>query len=70
MSLKNIIQDLHSKYNTLFLTKRQAADALSVSVATLDNYRRAGAITGKPRGRKIYFSIEEIAKALRDGIEV
>jgi len=70
MSLKEIIKDLHSKYNTLFLTKIQTAKALDVSVSTLDNYRKQKLIIGKPRGRKIYFSIEEVAKTLRDGIDV
>ena len=70
MSLKDIINKIVADYNgKLFLNKKEAAKSLDVSTASIDNYRRIGQLKSINRGQRIMFSVETIAKAMRDGID-
>jgi len=70
MSLKETINKLVADFNgELYLTKKETARALRVSVASVDNYRSMGLIKATKRGQKVYFSVDVIAKVLRDGID-
>ncbi len=68
MSLKETINKLLADFDgELYLNKKQTARAQKISVATLDNYRGMNLLGGIRSGSKVYFSVDVIAKALRDG---
>lgn len=49
----------------LLITRREAAEALSISVDTLDDLRRTGKLTGVTIFSRVYFTPE----ALREFVE-
>ena len=60
MSLKHITNKLIADFSgELFLSKKQAAIALSVSITTIDNYRLVNQLKTIKRGQKIMFSVQE-----------
>jgi len=44
----------------LLITRKEAAEALSISVDTLDELRSAGKIAAVTIGARVYFSPEEL----------
>jgi len=70
IGLKDIINQVTADWNgSLYGTKAQGAEALDVSSTTIDNYRSKGILKSVKRGGKVYFSAEEIARAIRDGLD-
>jgi len=70
MSLKDIQNKIITDFNgALFLTKKETAKALAVSVASIDNYRLLNQLKAIKRGQRVMFSVQEIARAMRDGID-
>jgi hypothetical protein len=70
MVLKDIIYKIMTDNNgALYLSKKESAKVLGVSVGTLNNYRSLGQIKAIRRGRKITFSVEVLAMVMRDGID-
>lgn len=45
----------------MLLTKKETANELNISQATIDRLRKSGAISSKKIGGGIYFTLNEIA---------
>lgn len=59
------LNNLRQKYpKKSLLKKKETAEELNVSVATLDRLRKSNAISSKKVGGGIYFTLEEIASFL------
>ena len=70
MLLKEIVAKIVKDWDgDLYGTKTQASKSLNISKNTLDNYKNIGLLPFIRRGRKVYFSADVIAKAIRDGID-
>ena len=55
------LENLKQKYKKSLLSKKEAADELSISTATLDRLRKQGLIRSKKVGGGIYFTLNELA---------
>ena len=55
------IEHLYKKYKKSLLSKKEAAEELSISITTLDRLRKQGLIRSKKVGGSILFTITEIA---------
>lgn len=58
MTTKEILQ---TKYNKSLLTKKETAQELNISQASLDRLRKMGSISSKRVGGMILFTINEIS---------
>jgi len=61
MSIRESIQQ---KYGKSLLKKKEAAEELRISQATLDRLRKNGEIRSKKIGGGIFFTVQEIASFL------
>ena len=57
---------LRANHEKMLLSKKQTANELGVSEATLDRMRQSGSITSKKVLGQVMFSIDEIARFLAD----
>ena len=64
--MQETISLLRENHKKMLLTKKETAQELSVSEATLDRLRKDGAITSKRVMGQIMFGIDEIARFLED----
>ncbi len=55
------LENLQQKYKKSLLSKKEAAEELSISTATLDRLRKQGLIRSKKVGGGIYFTLNELA---------
>lgn len=55
------LEHLRQKYKKSLLSKKETAEEISVSTATLDRLRKSGAIKSKKVGGGVFFTINEIA---------
>ena len=55
------LENLQQRYKKSLLSKKEAAEELSISTATLDRLRKKGQIRTKRVGGGIYFTLNEIA---------
>jgi predicted site-specific integrase-resolvase len=55
------IEQLYKKYKKSLLSKKEAAEELNISIATLDRLRKQGLIRSKKVGGGIYFTLNELA---------
>ena len=68
MTNKELVAMLYSKYGKMQLTKAETAHEIGVSIATLDNMRRDGLITGKKVSHQIFFTLTTIVNHLSEQI--
>jgi predicted transcriptional regulator len=61
MSQIEFIEMLRTNYKKMLLTKKETANELNISQATIDRLRKSGAISSKKIGGGIYFTLNEIA---------
>ena len=64
MSQMELTQMLRENYKKMLLTKKETAQELSVSEATLDRLRKNGEIDSKKVLGQIMFSIDEVSRFL------
>ena len=55
------LENLQQRYKKSLLSKKETAEELSISTATLDRLRKKGLIRSKRVGGGIYFTLKEIA---------
>ena len=55
------LENLQQKYRKSLLKKKEAAEELNISQATLDRLRKSGEIRSKKVGGGVFFTINEIA---------
>ncbi|AXX95732.1 helix-turn-helix domain-containing protein [Arcobacter ellisii] len=55
------VEKLYQKYKKSLLKKKEAAEELNISVATLDRLRNQGLIKSKKIRGGVFFTITEIA---------
>lgn len=55
------LENLQQKYKKSLLSKKETAEELSISTATLDRLRKQGLIRSKKVGGGVYFTLIEIA---------
>lgn len=55
------VDHLYQKYKKSLLSKKEAAEELNISTATLDRLRKQGLIRSKKVGGGIYFTLNELA---------
>lgn len=55
------VEKLYQKYKKSLLKKKEAAEELNISIATLDRLRKQGLIRSKSIGGGIYFTLNELA---------
>lgn len=55
------LENLQQKYKKSLLSKKEAAEELSISTATLDRLRKQGLIRSKKVGGGIFFTLKELA---------
>jgi DNA-binding transcriptional MerR regulator len=55
------LENLQQRYKKSLLSKKEAAEELNISTATLDRLRKKGLIRSKRVGGGIYFTLNEIA---------
>ena len=55
------LENLQQRYKKSLLSKKETAEELSISTATLDRLRKKGLIRSKRVGGGIYFTLNEIA---------
>jgi len=55
------LDNLQQRYKKSLLTKKETAQELNISQATLDRLRKSGGIQSKRVGGGIYFTLKEIA---------
>ena len=55
------VEHLYKKYKKSLLSKKEAAEELNISTATLDRLRKQGLIRSKKVGGGIYFTLNELA---------
>ena len=64
MSQLDFLIMLRDTYNKMLLTKKETANELNVSEATIDRLRQAGQLNSKKVLGQIMFSLDEIARFL------
>jgi vacuolar-type H+-ATPase subunit C/Vma6 len=57
---------LRERYKKMLLTKKETANELNISQATLDRLRKSGQIKSKKVMGSIMFSLDEIARFLHE----
>ena len=55
------LDNLQQRYKKSLLSKKEAAEELSISTATIDRLRKKGSIRSKRVGGGIFFSLKELA---------
>ena len=55
------VDHLYQKYKKSLLSKKETAEELSISTATLDRLRKQGLIRSKKVSGGIYFTLNELA---------
>ena len=55
------LENLQQRYKKSLLSKKEAAEELNISTATLDRLRKQGLIRSKKVGGGIYFTLNELA---------
>ena len=55
------LENLQQRYKKSLLSKKETAEELSISTATLDRLTKKGLIRSKRIGGGIYFTLNEIA---------
>jgi hypothetical protein len=55
------LENLQQKYKKSLLSKKETAEELSISTATLDRLRKQGLIRSKKVGGGIFFTLKELA---------
>ncbi len=58
------LDNLQMKYGKSLLKKKEAAEELNISQATIDRLRKSGEIRSKRVGGGVFFTIHEIASFL------
>ena len=66
MSQLDFLTMLRENYNKMLLTKKETANELNISQATIDRLRKHGQLNSKKVLGQIMFSIDEIARFLAD----
>lgn len=61
MSSISILEQIQQRYNKSLLNKKEAAQELGISQASLDRLRKSGEIRSKRVGGKVMISLKEIA---------
>lgn len=64
MSKLDLITMLRENYKRMLLTKKETANELHVSEATIDRLRQSGQLNSKKVLGQIMFSLDEIARFL------
>lgn len=64
MSQLDLITMLRENYKRMLLTKKETANELHVSEATIDRLRQSGQLNSKKVLGQIMFSLDEIARFL------
>lgn len=64
MSQLDLITMLRENYKRMLLTKKETANELNVSEATIDRMRQNGLLNSKKVLGQIMFSLDEIARFL------
>lgn len=55
------LENLQQRYKKSLLSKKEAAEELNISTATLDRLRKQGLLKSKKVGGGIFFTLNEIA---------
>lgn len=66
MSKVEFIEMLRTNYKRSLLSKKETANELNISQATVDRLRKPGAISSRKVGGGIYFTLDEIASFVYD----
>ncbi len=66
MSKIDYVEILRKNYNRVLLTKKETAQELNISSATVDRLRKNGELNSRKIGGGIYFTLEEIARFIYD----
>ena len=66
MSQFDFLTMLRDNYNKMLLTKKETANELNVSEATIDRLRQNGQLNSKKVLGQIMFSIDEVARFLNE----
>ena len=66
MSQLDFLTMLRGNYNKMLLTKKETANELNVSEATIDRLRQNGQLNSKKVLGQVMFSLDEIARFLYD----
>lgn len=65
--IKQEIADLNLERTApKYLTRREVADLLKISLPTLNDYTRTGRIKGHRIGSRVLYSEEEVTKAVKE----
>jgi excisionase family DNA binding protein len=65
--IKQEISDLNLERTApKYLTRREVADLLKISLPTLNDYTRTGRIKGHRIGSRVLYSEEEVTKAVKE----
>ena len=62
MSKIEYVEILITNYKRMLLTKKETANELNISSATIDKKRKNGELNSRKIGGGVYFTIEEIAR--------
>lgn len=60
-------RELKQKYMRMLITKREAAQELGNSIASIDRMRKNGLIASKSIGGKVMFTTDELARVIVEG---
>ena len=66
MTQQEFLQILRDSYKKMLLNKRQVAQELGISQASIDRLRNNGQISSKKVLGQVMFSIDEVARYLAD----
>lgn len=55
------LERLQQRYNKSLLTKKETAQELNISTATLDRLRKSNAISSKKIGGKIFLTLKNVS---------
>jgi hypothetical protein len=64
MSQDDFLNMLRNNYKKMLLTKKQTANELNVSEATIDRLRKNGQLNSKKVLGQVMFSLDELARFL------
>ena len=64
MSQQDFINMLRDNYKKMLLTKKETANELNVSEATIDRLRQNGQLNSKKILGQVMFSLDEVARFL------
>ncbi len=60
-------ESLRKQYGTALLNKAQSSKEISISRATLDEWRKKGLIKSQMVGSQVRFNVTEVARVVMDG---